>query len=138
MFRERMASSKIVATDLEPAYSDVIQWDYHETKPEWLGAFDIVYSNSLDHSHKPGECLRGWLSQLKPDGRLYLQWTQYHRLTAKNNPNEFGGDCFGAGLWEYIELCNRVGEVQNLIYLKSTPAAVTIRVILVVGRKADG
>jgi len=96
--------------------SCVIEWDYHETKPEWNRAFDLVYSNSLDHSPKPKECLATWLSQLKDDGLLSLVWTFAHTLEERPLPYP-GGDCFGAGLHEYIQLVQQAGgEIQDLLW----------------------
>jgi hypothetical protein len=94
----------------------VIEWDYHKTKPEWERAFDLVYSNSLDHSPSPRECLATWLGQLKPDGMLFLVWTFAHTLEERPLPYP-GGDCFGAGLHEYIRLVQLAGgEVLDLLW----------------------
>ena len=96
--------------------SCVIEWDYHETKPEWNRAFDLVYSNSLDHSPKPKECLTTWLGQLKDNGLLSLVWTFAHTLEERPLPYP-GGDCFGAGLHEYIQLIQQAGgEIQDLLW----------------------
>ena len=27
-------------------FPNTIEWDFHEVKPEWVGAFDFVYSNA--------------------------------------------------------------------------------------------
>ena len=112
---------------------NVIEWDYHETKPEWAGAFDIVYSNSLDHSPKPQECLATWLSQLKPDGLLFVVWTFAHTLEERPLPYP-GGDCFGAGLHEYIQIMQQAGgEIRDLLWC---PVERTNHhVVIVAGRK---
>jgi len=111
MFRERFPNAVVMGTDLLPREEDhVIQWDFHEQKPEWIGGFDFLYTNSLDHSHSPRDCVRTWLEQLKPTGLAFLQWSD-------GKLNTQGGDCFGATLHEYLIMLNDVGEVQDLLWL---------------------
>lgn len=109
--------AKVLGTDVfAKDETCVIEWDYHNMKPEWAGAFDIVYSNSLDHSPKPVECLTTWLKQLKPDGMLFLIWTFAHTLEERPLPYP-GGDCFGAALHEYITLIKQAGgEIYDLLW----------------------
>lgn len=62
-------------SDTATEFPDTIQWDFHETKPEWIEAVDFIYSNSLDHSYDPGTCLKAWMSCLSPDGICILEHT---------------------------------------------------------------
>ena len=55
-----------------------IQWDFHEVKPEWLSAFDIVFSNSWDHSYDPRLAFSRWLSCVAKGGALVLEWSKVH------------------------------------------------------------
>ena len=55
-----------------------IEWDFHEVKPEWLGAVDIVYSNSFDHSYDPQKLFTAWLSCLSVNGVMALEWSLAH------------------------------------------------------------
>ena len=135
LFRERcVTDAEIIGTDVfakDPTC--VIEWDYHETKPEWAGAFDVVYSNSLDHSPKPQQCLTTWLSQLKPDGLLFIDWTPAHTLEERPLPYP-GGDCFGAAIHEYIQIAkNAGGVIQDLLWCPIE--AKLDHVVIVVGRK---
>jgi hypothetical protein len=57
-----------------------IEWDFHEVKPEWLGAVDIVYSNSYDHSYDPHKLFPAWLSCLSVNGVMALEWTRAHDM----------------------------------------------------------
>lgn len=50
-------------------------WDFNKVNPEWVGKFDIVYSNALDHSITPIETLKVWADQLSENGRLLIEWT---------------------------------------------------------------
>ena len=55
-----------------------IEWDFHEVKPEWLGAVDVVYSNSWDHSYDPRKLFSAWLSSLRRRGVMVLEWSKQH------------------------------------------------------------
>lgn len=109
----------IVGTDLFPQREDIVKHDFHRldcghpdgpmAMSNWKGNFDIVYSNSLDHSDRPRECLATWLDQLKPDGYLFIEWSASHIEVD-------GGDCFGAALHEYMWLLNGVGTFVDFIY----------------------
>ena len=48
-------------------------WDFSKVKEEWNGKFDIVYSNSFDHSITPAETLEVWMNQLNEGGSLILE-----------------------------------------------------------------
>jgi hypothetical protein len=118
LFEEHLPGSQVVGTDLEPKDTErVIKWDFHKTKPEWVGAFDVVYSNSLDHSIKPLQCVRGWLGQLKPDGLLFVTWTFYSPLDERQTLPYPGGDCFGAELSEYVKLMSYLGILRDLLWV---------------------
>lgn len=57
-----------------------IEWDFHEVKPEWLGAIDVVYSNSFDHSYDPEKLFTAWLSCLAVNGVMALEWSRAHAM----------------------------------------------------------
>lgn len=120
-FTKHFPGSTVIGTDLFPhsgrsanysGFSEVIEWDFSEQKEEWIGVFDFVYSNSLDHARDPLVCLRVWLDQLKPKGCMFIQWGMA-RVKAS------GGDCFGATIPELIRMINEVGKVVELLYVKA-------------------
>jgi len=109
-FKLRFRRAEIIGTDLFlKGHPGVIEWDFHEVKPEWIGKADFVYSNSLDHSYDPMVCLTTWLGQLKDEGHLFVLW---HPCQI----NVRRGDCFGAHLHEYVALMNEAGRVVDVIY----------------------
>ncbi len=55
-----------------------IEWDFHEVKPEWIGAADVIYSNSFDHSYDPHKLFTAWLSCLGVNGVMALEWSRAH------------------------------------------------------------
>lgn len=110
VLRDLFPDCDVMGTDL--IYDDpglVTNMDFHKRVDEWVGSFDFLYSNALDHSHSPGGCMKTWMEQLKPNGLAFIQWTRFHMGTR-------GGDCFGALLHEYIILMGQVGTVKDLIY----------------------
>ncbi len=108
---------EVVGTDLYARDQErVIKWDFHKPKDEWIGRFDFVYTNSFDHSNCPLECLQMWMAQLKPTGLLLLSWSFAHKLDDRPQLPYPGGDCFGAALHEYIDLCRQVGDVTDLLW----------------------
>lgn len=82
-----------------------IQWDFHETKPEWIGKVDAIYSNSWDHSYDPGKCFKSWLSCLSPGGILLLEHTTYH---SEDQVSQL--DPFGIDLDEFILFLTEIGR----------------------------
>lgn len=73
----------IVGTEISDTASQfpmTIEWDFHEVKPEWLGAADVVYSNSYDHSYDPHKLFPAWLSCLSVNGVMALEWTRAHDM----------------------------------------------------------
>jgi hypothetical protein len=93
-------NAEVIGTDISSTatqFPNTIEWDFHEVKDEWLGRFDFVYSNALDHAYDPEKALRAWMSCLNPCGHLILQWTRGHKISSKLDP-------FGATLGEYIDM----------------------------------
>lgn len=60
--------------DTATQFPHTIQWDFHEVKPEWLGAVDFIYSNALDHSYDPEKAINAWMSCIRPDGFTIVEW----------------------------------------------------------------
>lgn len=113
--------SDIFGTDLFPhsgksktmrGKAEVIECDFSKINNEWIEKFDVVYTNSLDHARDPEATLKVWLDQLVWNGALFVQWSRAD-VGAKS------GDCFGADMLEYVDLMNSVGELVDLIYVKT-------------------
>jgi hypothetical protein len=126
LLKSKFGMAKILGTDLNPVDKNtVIEWDFHLQKDEWAGAFDFVYTNSLDHSPKPEECLTTWVQQLTSVGMLFVVWAHGCRLDGRPLPHP-GGDCFGASLDEYIWLINKIIPVRDLLWCPSSYNQVVI------------
>ncbi len=76
-------------SDTATQYPMTIQWDFHEVKPEWAGAFDVVFSNSWDHSYDPKLALSRWLTCVRQGGVMALEWSTVHGETKANPIDPF-------------------------------------------------
>lgn len=80
---------EVVGTEISDTASEfpnTIQWDFHKAKPEWIGAADFIYSNSLDHSYDPELCLNTWISCLKDDGILIIEHSSDDSYSKESDP----------------------------------------------------
>lgn len=114
-----LPGSAMFGTDLFPysgksalvkGKATVVRCDFAKRHPRWVGRFDLVYSNSLDHALNPEETLKVWFEQLGLEGVLFVQWNRSD-LTVK------AGDCFGGELMEHVALMNQFGKVVDLLYV---------------------
>ena len=92
-FKSFYKSAEVIGTEISHTaekYKMTIQHDFHEVKDEWINKFDIVYSNSFDHSYDPVKCLNTWKDQLSEDGSLYLEhcWQPRHNISRRSDPLE--------------------------------------------------
>lgn len=91
--RELCPELEATGTDISETAEDFahsIQWDFHDQRPDWVGAFDFVYSNSLDQAWKPQQAVRAWLDQLTDDGVLILEHSESHGPAATSAMDPFG------------------------------------------------
>lgn len=77
-------------SDTASQFPDTLQWDFHDQKPEWIGNFSFVYSNSLDQAFDPRKALSSWVGQLKPHGLLFLDYTMAHSPEHASEMDPFG------------------------------------------------
>jgi hypothetical protein len=87
-FRANLACDVIGTeiSDTADQFPHTIQWDFHETKPEWINAVDFIYSNSFDHSHDPERCLNAWMSCINKNGMCILEHTSDHERATELDP----------------------------------------------------
>lgn len=77
-------------SDSAGEFPHTIQWDFHQTKPEWIDAVDFIYSNSLDHSYDPESCFNAWMSCVRPGGLCILEHSSKHDPSGVNELDPFG------------------------------------------------
>jgi len=75
LFKKYFPAAFVVGTEISHTatqFPDTIQHDFHEVKEDYVDKFDVVYSNSFDHSYDPQKCLETWIGQLKKSGFLCI------------------------------------------------------------------
>lgn len=92
-FREMLPGCDVIGTEISHTaalFSHTVQHDFHKIRPEWVGAFDFVYSNSLDHAYDPGLAFRAWMESLRPGGLCVIEWSIHHGPGYVNRNDPFG------------------------------------------------
>lgn len=103
-------SPEVLGTDISTTaagFPNTVVWDFHDLKPEWEGAWDLVYSNSWDHAREPERAFAHWMHSLTDRGLLILEHSRRHEPSAVNTL-----DPFGATIPGLIRLLTRVGGSQ--------------------------
>lgn len=75
-FKGVYPQAEVIGSEISHTAKDfpmTVQQDFHEPREEWIGKFDIIYSNSFDHSYDPEKSLSTWRDQLSPNGRMYIE-----------------------------------------------------------------
>jgi len=113
--------AKVFGTDLygkaykyDKTYFKEIDFDI--VPEEWKGYFDVVYSNSIDHSREPINTLLAWKSELKDGGICFVN---FHWGRGVSREDCFHLDPDNHEL-EIKEIAERVG--MKILHL-STPSS---------------
>lgn len=106
-FQEAYPEAQIVGTEISDTALDfplTVQWDFRKEKKDWIGQFDIVYSNSFDHTNQPQETLKVWKNQLKKKGILVIEYSfaKTDNKSRKSDPLEITSK-------EFRSLCRKEG-----------------------------
>lgn len=128
----------VIGTDIAKTarnFPNMIQWDMHKVKDEWVNNVDFIYSNSIDHTYDIHLCIEKWLSCLNSKGILFLHFGYFWK-----KKNVSPGDCFLASEAEYKELINRYGRILDIIQTKVPNSrrgvkSEELRVVWAVGKK---
>ena len=91
---------------------------------DWIGKFDLVYTNSFDHTITPKETLEVWKNQLAENGKLLIQWSD-----SINGQGVIASDPLNATAKEIISWASDIGlELVTKILEKQTRHGGTILV----------
>lgn len=88
-----LTGAEVIGTDISDTatqFPHMVVWDFHQENPEWLGAFDFVYTNSLDQAMAPDKALAAWAGQLKPGGCIFVEHTMAHSAKGASEMDPFG------------------------------------------------
>lgn len=77
-------------SDTATQFPKTVQWDFHESKPEWKGAFDFAYSNSFDHAYDPEKALSAWVDQVHDEGCVFIEHSIWHSEVGASKRDPFG------------------------------------------------
>jgi len=90
------------------------EMDFDDVPPEWVGYFDVIYSNSIDHSRNPINTLMAWKSELKNNGICFVNF-HWGRGVSRE-------DCFHLDPARYEEEIKEIAEKigMKVLYI-STP-----------------
>lgn len=120
--------AEVIGTEISPTavqFPNTIEWDFHETKPEWIGNVDFIYSNSLDHSYNPEKCLNAWMSCIRKGGVCFLEHTSGHESATHLDP--FGAHIammpylilrWGKGRYFVREILDAPSKADALTYVR--------------------
>ena len=89
MFLQHFPEAYIIGTEISETATQfpmTIQHDFAIPKEEWIGKFDIVYSNSFDHSIDPEKTIKTWSDQISDDGKLYLEYSEMLSVCEPSDP----------------------------------------------------
>ena len=88
-FKTEYPSAYVIGTEISSTawqFDYTIQWDFAEQKPEWVNKFDIVYSNSFDHSFDPNKTIKTRKEQVAENGRIFLEWSLTDFSSKRSDP----------------------------------------------------
>ena len=119
-FRKKFPIKNVYATELcEGAFlfnkENFSVMDFDKNIKEWHNKFDIVYSNSIDHSRNPIKTIDMWRKSLKINGIMYLTISWGNKVNTK--------DCFcliknsGENRDNYIQKIKKIIAPINKIEL---------------------
>lgn len=84
--REKMICN-VIGTEIGIIENDnIIQWDFHKIKKEWINHFDFLYSNSLDHAYRPDLAFMVWGCSIKVGGYIFIEHSNRHIESTKEDP----------------------------------------------------
>ena len=109
-------------SDTATQFPDTVQWDMQIEKKEWLGKFDIVYSNAFDHCIYPEQTLETWKNQLCLRGSLFLEYSEQQSVYQASDPLD-------ATLSEVKQMLKDAGftQIEELKNVNAPAAGVVLR-----------
>lgn len=122
-FRKHLTGAPdIIGTEISDTadqFENTVQWDFHDTNPDWLDRSDFVYSNSWDHAFDPEKAFSSWARQLKVGGLLLLDYTKGQSPEEANALDPFGVTSDGLKKVLGASLADMGSLVEILDYSKS-------------------
>jgi len=92
-FKSAIPGVSVLGTEISDTatqFPDTIEWDFHAMNEAWRARFDILYSNSWDHSYDPKILFAVWGACVAPGGLMALEHSARHEPKAVNPLDPFG------------------------------------------------
>jgi len=81
-FRKYAPSCQVIGTEISRSLAeeipDTVCMDFQDTRAEWVGRADFIYSNAFDHTCDPARTMKVWTQQLNARGVIILEHTTGH------------------------------------------------------------
>ena len=129
-FKKFLPHAEIVGTEISHTatqFKNTVQHDFHEVREDFVGKFDIVYSNSFDHAYDPSKAILAWKDQLTTDGVLVIElMTGVENISRPVDPLEINYE-------EFKELAEKNGLrvlEKNIMHRQMSGAKNSIMVAL--------
>ena len=110
-FKSHFPDAYIIGSEISETATQfpmTIQHDFAMVREEWIGKFDIVYSNSFDHSIDPEKTIQVWKDQLSDNGKLYLEYSEIESVCEPSDPLD-------ATTKEIRDLIEKYLKIENVI-----------------------
>ena len=89
MFAKNFPDAYIIGSEIGEGceqWPNTVQWDFNKVREEWVGKFDLVYTNCYDHTTTPVETTRVWGDQLREGGFLCIEYAQTRSRPSESDP----------------------------------------------------
>jgi len=125
MFLQHWPHAYVIGTEISDTatqFKNTIEWDMQKEKVEWVGKFDIVYTNAFDHCIYPEQALQTWKNQLCLRGSLFLEYSEQQSVYQASDPLD-------ATLSEVKQMLKDAGftQIEELENVNAPAAGVVLR-----------
>lgn len=90
------------------------EMDFDTVPEEWVGYFDVVYSNSIDHSRDPINTLLAWRSELRDGGICVVNYHWGRGVSME--------DCFHLDESRYEQEIHEIGDKVGMKVVSIQPS----------------
>ena len=124
-FKHHWKNAEVLGTEISDTATQfpmTVEWDMQKQKDEWVGKWDVVYTNAFDHCIYPIKALQTWKDQLSPDGALFLEYSERQSVYEAADPLD-------ATLDEVMQMMTDVGFKIEKTKAKCAAGGVLIKAI---------
>jgi hypothetical protein len=115
-FKKYFPDAYVIGTEISETatyFPMTVQHDFTFPKKEWIGKFDIVYSNAFDHSIDPEKTIQTWRDQLSPTGKLYLEFVEIRNVTGYIDALSATEGEIAELIWKYFKIEKVIEKVTH-------------------------